>query len=311
MLKNKTVKLLSVILALTFFLTGCEFLNEVNSSSQQAQSPPAQSEEYLIGEFLDVDQADCQLFYLPDGKILLVDAGNRGDGDEIVAYLKNKGISKIDYLVATHPHADHIGGISDVIDSFEIGKIFMPRVAENDIPTTQTYEDFLLSVGRKGLSLTAAKAGNTLFEGDDYKAECFSPAGDDYDDLNHYSVTIKLTYGIHSFLLTGDAEKINENEMMSAGYNLDCDVLKIGHHGSDSSSSKKFLEKVSPQYAVISCGEDNKYGHPHSETLNTLSNQKGLKAVYRTDIDNTIIIKVDGKTENGIEITKQNPTVVD
>ncbi len=272
---------------------------------------PATGENLLVAEFLDVDQADCELIFLPDGKILLIDAGNRGDGEEIVAYLKGKNISKIDYVVATHPHADHIGGMSDVIDSFEIGKIFVPRVASSDVPTTKTYEDFLTSVQNKGLKLSAAKAGTTLFEGADYKADCFAPCSEDYKELNDYSVVIKLSYGIHSFLFTGDAEILSENEMLNAGYNLNSDVIKLGHHGSHSSSSEDFLKAVSPRYAVISCGEGNDYGHPHDETINTLSNLKGTPKTFRTDLDKTIIFKADGKTENGIIFSTKHDTVVE
>lgn len=272
---------------------------------------PATGENLLVAEFLDVDQADCELIFLPDGKILLIDAGNRGDGEEIVAYLKGKNISKIDYVVATHPHADHIGGMSDVIDSFEIGKIFVPRVASSDVPTTKTYEDFLTSVQNKGLKLSAAKAGTTLFEGADYKADCFAPCSEDYKELNDYSVVIKLSYGIHSFLFTGDAEILSENEMLNAGYNLNSDVIKLGHHGSHSSSSEEFLKAVSPRYAVISCGEGNDYGHPHDETINTLSNLKGAPKTLRTDLDKTIIFKADGKTENGIIFSTKHDTVVE
>lgn len=272
---------------------------------------PATGENLLVAEFLDVDQADCELIFLPDGKILLIDAGNRGDGEEIVSYLKGKNISKIDYVVATHPHADHIGGMSDVIDSFEIGKIFVPRVASSDVPTTKTYEDFLTSVQNKGLKLSAAKAGTTLFEGADYKADCFAPCSDDYKEINDYSVVIKLSYGIHSFLFTGDAEILSENEMLNAGYNLNSDVIKLGHHGSHSSSSEEFLKAVSPSYAVISCGEGNDYDHPHDETLEALANLNGPPKTLRTDLDKTIIFKADGKTENGIIFSTKHDTVVE
>lgn len=313
MAKIRNKKSLSAIVTIVIFLIAAWQIIPKFATTKTPSTPstPAANDNLLVGEFLDVDQADCELFYLPDGKITLIDAGNRGDGDEITNYLKSKNIKKIDYLIATHPHADHIGGISEVINSFEIGKIFIPRVAEDDIPTSKTYEDFLLSVQNKGLKLTAAKAGSTLFEGEDYKAECFSPSGTNYDNLNHYSVTVKLSYGVHSFLLTGDAEAINETEMLKAGYNIDCDILKVGHHGSSSSSSVNFLKAVSPEYAVISCGSDNSYGHPHTETMQALKNLQGLEKIYRTDLDKTIIITADGKTENGIEIKTQNPTVVE
>ena len=312
--KKHSSTLSSLIMGVVIFLILWQVVTRFVPITQKNTSPTSQaatSDNLLIAEFLDVDQADCELIYLPDGKVLLIDAGNRGDGDEIVAYLKGKDVSKIDYLVATHPHADHIGGMSDVVDAFEIGKIFVPRVASSDVPTTKTYEDFLLSVQNKGLKLSAAKAGATLFEGTDYKAECFAPCSEDYKELNDYSVVIKLSYGIHSFLFMGDAETLSEDEMLSAGYNLDSDVLKVGHHGSSSSSSKEFLNAVSPRYAIISCGEGNDYGHPHSETLNTLSNLGATPKLLRTDLDKTIIFKADGKTENGIIFSTKHDTVVE
>lgn len=310
--KSKKAPIISLIIIMAFvILWQCVTRFAPNTAVSSSSAPPAVSEGLLTAEFLDVDQADCGLFYLPDGKILLVDAGDRGDGEEIVAYLTGKDIEKIDYLVATHPHADHIGGMSDIVDSFEIGKIFAPKVAENDVPTSKTYEEFLTSVQNKGMKLNTAKPGTILFEGQDYKAECFAPNSADYNNLNDYSITLKLSFGIHSFLLTGDAEALSESEMLSAGFNLDSDVLKVGHHGSDSSSSLEFLNAVSPKYAVISCGEGNDYGHPHSETLEKFEKLEGTEKVFRTDRDNTIIFTADGKTPDGITFTINNPTVAE
>lgn len=313
MARRKTKTGLSFILVIILFLVvAWQVITRFTPNTEPTPSaPPASGDNMLVVEFLDVDQADCELFFLPDGKIMLIDAGNRGDGDEIVTYLKSKSIEKIDYLVATHPHADHIGGMSDIIDTFEIGQIFAPRVASDDVPTSKTYKEFLSSVQNKGMKLHSAKAGTTMFEGADYKAECFAPNSNDYDELNDYSITVKLSYGIHSFLFTGDAENLSEDEMLKAGYNLDCDVLKVGHHGSDSSSSEAFLRAVSPKYAVISCGEDNDYGHPHKETLDALKGLEGLEKTLRTDLDKTIIFTADGKTENGIRFSTKNPTVVE
>ncbi len=311
MSKRKSHKALSSIaVIIVLLLVAWQFITKYTSKTE-TPSAPASGDKLLVAEFLDVDQADCELFFLPDGKILLIDAGDRGDGDEIVDYLKAKSIEKIDYLIATHPHADHIGGMSDVVNSFEIGQIFAPKVASDDVPTSKTYEEFIASVKNKGMKLSRAKPGTTLFEGQDYKAECFAPNSDDYDELNDYSVAVKLSYGIHSFLLTGDAEALSEREMINAGFNLDSDVLKVGHHGSDSSSSDAFLRAVTPKYAVISCGEDNDYGHPHTETVNAFKRLHGLEKTLRTDIDKTVIFTADGKTENGIKFTTNHPTVVE
>ena len=306
---KKVKKSFSVILSLVVALiVAWQFLSDKfptqNTSSDTIL--PAESNGVLIASFLDVDQGDCEFFKLPDGKTLLIDAGNIGDGDEIVSFLKQNKIAKLDFVIATHPHADHIGGMSDVIDSFEIGQVFAPKIADADVPTTKTYENFLLSVQRKGLKITAAKQGTTLFSGEDYKAECFAPCSDNYESLNNYSVTVKLSYGIHSFLLTGDTERISEGEMLKNGYNLKSDVLKVAHHGSSTSTSKAFLNAVSPDFAVISCGEGNSYGHPHAETLKTL---KGI-TLLRTDLDKTIVFSADGKTKIGLTYTTNNPSVV-
>lgn len=296
--------IICVIISLSLFLQGCTKL-VINTTPDQVT--PATSDGSLVAEFLDVDQADSELIYLPDGKVMLIDAGNRGDGDEIVDYLKNKEVTKINYLIATHPHADHIGGMADVINAFEVEKIYAPRVAANDTPTSKTYEEFLLAVKGKNLKITAATPDhNPVILADDYKIHFFSPNNNDYDELNNYSITVKITYGIHSFLFMGDAENLSEDEMLKAGYDLDADVLKVGHHGSESSTGAKFLKAVSPSYAVISCGAGNKYNHPHKETLNALKSVK----VLRTDLDNTIIFIADGKTEQGIKFTTKNQTVV-
>lgn len=295
--------IISVIIALVLVWQG---VTRLVPNTTPSQVTPATTDGSLVAEFLDVDQADSELIYLPDGKVMLIDAGERGDGDEIVAYLKNKGITKINYLIATHPHSDHIGGMADVINAFEVEKIYAPKVAANDTPTSKTYEEFLLAVKGKNLKITTATPDyNPVILGDDYKIHFFSPKQSDYDELNNYSVTVKITYGIHSFLFMGDAEVLNENEMLDAGYDLKADVLKVGHHGSESSTATKFLKAVSPSYAVISCGAGNKYNHPHQKTLNALKSVK----VLRTDLDNTIIFWADGKTNQGIKFTTKNQTV--
>lgn len=315
MARRKNKKFISLIIVLILLAVAVwqtlDKTNILNLGATSSVPTPVTSDGKIIAEFLDVDQADCELITLPDGKLLLIDAGNRGDGDELVDYFKGRGIDGFDYVIATHPHADHIGGMCDIVDNFEIGKIVAPKIAAEDIPTSQTYKDFLTSVQKKSLKITAAKAGTTLFEGEDYKIECFAPCSTDYESINDYSVVVKITYGIHSFLFTGDAETLSETEMLDKGYPLDSDVLKVGHHGSDTSSSAEFLKAVSPEYAVISCGTDNSYGHPHDVTLKALSNLSGLKRTFRTDLDKTIIITADGKSDKGLTFTLNNPTVIE
>ena len=239
--------------------------------------------------FLDVGQADSILMQIPGGKNILVDAGNNADGALVIGYLEQIGIRKIDFLVGTHPHEDHIGGLDDVIKTFEIGKVFMPNITN----TTKTFEDVLLSLKAKNLKITTAKAGVSVLEQDNLKIYFIAPNSNNYEGLNNWSGVLRVQYGDTTFLLTGDAEQLSEKEMLASGTNLKADVLKIGHHGSSSSTSQKFLDEVSPKYAVITVGENNDYGHPHKTTLTKLS-KAGIK-LYRTDLNGTVVITSDGK----------------
>ena len=243
--------------------------------------------QYVSVHFIDVWQGDCQLIELPEGRTMLIDAGDNGTEDVIIEYIDELGIKKIDYLLATHPHADHIGGMAEIISHFDIGEIFMPRVQNN----TRTFEDMLEEIDKKGLTISSAYEGKVIFEYSGVKAEILSPKKDKtYEEMNNYSAVVKLTAGEKSFLFMGDAEKEIESEILN--YDIKADCLKVGHHGSSTSSGLEFLKKVSPEYAVISCGVDNDYGHPHKETMNSL--EKVAKKVLRTDKSGTIIIRCDG-----------------
>lgn len=266
----------------------------VNPFSQQSTPITADGSSMSVS-FMDVGQGDCTLISLPDGKYVLIDAANPGDGDNIVSYLSELGISKIDYVIATHPHADHIGGMAYIISNMEIGQVFAPKVAAEDVPTSKTYENFLNEIKANNIKLSAAKGSNVLFEGEGYRVECLAPNKDRYDGLNNYSIVVKIVHGENTLLFTGDAESEVEEELALKGYDLDCDLLKVGHHGSSSSSGAEFLEAVSPRYAVISCGRDNSYGHPHEETLSAFEKLEGLEMLYRTDLHKTVTAVSDGK----------------
>lgn len=254
----------------------------------EGSSKPANGQ--LKVHFIDVGQADSILVQVQGGRTMLVDAGNNGDGNLVVNYLKSQGVTNIDILIGSHPHEDHIGGLDTVINGLGVGSIYMPKVNN----TTKTFEDVLTAVKNKGLKVTTAAAGVQLDMGPGVKAEIFAPNGDKYEDLNDWSAVIKLTYGNTSFLLTGDAEAGSEKEMLGKGYNLKADVLKVGHHGSASSTSVDFLTKVNPKYAVISVGKDNDYGHPHKPTMQNLQ-ARGIP-VYRTDQNGTIVATSDGNS---------------
>lgn len=260
---------------------------EENKPVEQEGSTSESVNKKLKVHFIDVGQADSILIQTPDGKSMLIDAGNNADGQAVVSYLKGQGVSKIDILVGTHPHEDHIGGMDNVINSFEIGQIYMPKVSH----TTKTYEDVLTAISRKGLKITSPTPGSTFSLGE-VRFTILAPNSSTYEDMNDYSIVLKMEYGNTSFLFTGDAEQVSENEIIAKGYNLKADVLKVGHHGSSSSTSQAFLDKVSPKYAVIMVGSDNNYGHPHKETMDKLE-AKGIP-VYRTDENGTIVATSDG-----------------
>lgn len=248
--------------------------------------------------FFDVGQGDSELIRLPGGENILIDAGTSSTEDELVGELRSLGAETLDLVVATHPHADHIGGMAAVIDAFDVRQVVMPRVSESDTPTTKTYENLLQSIADKGLTITPAEPGDELLSSGGAVLTVLAPNGEDYGDLNNYSVVLRLTYGEDSFLFTGDAEEASEEEMLSLDWPLTATVLKCGHHGSETSTSPAFLDAVSPQYAVISCGVDNDYGHPDAVTLEKL--EAAGAEVFRTDLQGTILASTEG---SGVTMT--------
>ncbi len=239
--------------------------------------------------FLDVGQGDSILIQFPNGRNMLVDAGGNDDASTVVNYLKKTGVVQVDYLVGTHPHEDHIGSMDTVIDNFQIGEVIMPKATT----TTRTFRDVLEAIDRKGLQIRPAKAGTSILEDGLLSAKILAPCGDDYVKLNNYSVVIKVTYGEVSFLLLGDAEALSEKEILESGAGIKADVLKVGHHGSNSSTSAPYLKSVGPRYAVISVGYGNDYQHPHQVVLNRL--KKGGIEVLRTDERGTVLFTTNGK----------------
>ncbi len=235
--------------------------------------------------FLDVGNADCSVVQMEDGTNLVIDAGTRDQADNILFTLRKKGIEKIDFLIATHPHSDHIGSMEEIMDVIQVDKVVLPSV----VHTSKLYEDMLEKIKEQGIPAVRAEAGVVLKETEKYSLKLVAPQkGQDYESLNDYSAVLHVTYGKTRFLFTGDAEELSEKEMLA--YDIRADVLKVGHHGSKTSSSKAFIAKVNPRIAVISCDEKNDYGHPHKETLATLQEAQ----IYRTDEDGDITIHTDG-----------------
>lgn len=243
---------------------------------------------------LDVGQGDSILI-TNNNKTMLIDASTNEMGSRVVKYLNDLGIKKIDYLVGTHPHEDHIGGLDNVIKNFDIGTIYMPKVQTN----TKTFEDVLDAINEKGLKITSPEVGYKFNVGNAVceVMNCGTGTSEEKSNLNLSSIVIRMTYGEQSFLFMGDAETKNEEARSWPQTN----VLKVGHHGSNTSSSQSFLDQVKPQIAVISVGKGNKYGHPKQVILDRL-NKMGIK-IYRTDESGTIKITCDGK-ENKVEFVK-------
>lgn len=240
----------------------------------------------VTSHYIDVGQGDSIFIELPNNECMLIDAGEKDYSNKVVSYIKQLGYKKIDYLVGTHPHSDHIGGLKLVVNSFDIGSIYMPKVSTN----TPTYVNLLKTIDSKGLTIKNGKAGVNIVNNDGYKIDIIAPNSDYYEEINDYSIVIKLIYKDISFLYMGDAEKYSENEIKS---DVKADIIKVGHHGSLSSSSLAFIKKVMPSYAIIQVGIDNSYGHPNKNILNRF-NLLGSK-IYRTDLNGNIVIATDGK----------------
>lgn len=243
--------------------------------------------------FIDVGQGDSTLI-ISNGKTILIDAGENDKGKVVIDYLKKLKINKIDLLVATHPHSDHIGGMDTVIKEFEIEKIVMPKLSDSLVPTTRTYTDMLSEIAAKGLKITPSKPGLEYTLGDG-TLSIIGP-NSEFNDLNDTSIVAKFVYGDYSFMFTGDMEKPSEKDLLNSKAEIKSDVLKVAHHGSSTSTHKAFYQAVDPDYCIISVGDGNKYNHPSKSTLTTIA-LNGAK-YYRTDYSGSVVFKIaDGKLD--------------
>ncbi|MEE0874007.1 MAG: ComEC/Rec2 family competence protein [Ruminococcus sp.] len=270
---------LALILALISFCS-CDPFELLNAYSKAGK---------LICHYLDVGQGDSIFIELPNKKTMLIDSGENYHGEGIVKYMTREGHSRIDYLIATHPHSDHIGSMAYIVRHFDVSSVCMPKVSTN----SRLYEDLLKAIKSKKLKVTSGKAGVNLFTDDEYrlKADIVAPSKLDKENLNNSSLMIRLTYRDSSFLFTGDAEK-PELASISEKTDISADVLKVGHHGSSNATTKAFLERVEPKLAVISVGKNNDYGHPHKNVLKLLKNIGS--EIHRTDKEGTVRISTDG-----------------
>lgn len=295
-LRKKLISVAIVVVALCCILV--EYGDELGLPNWQDvlsgvglsdNAPPA--EGTLEVHVIDVGNADALLVRQED-KAMLIDAGERGDGDEILDYLSSRGVERLDLVIATHPHADHIGGMADVIREVEIGEFLIAYMPEKETPTTAVYLDMLEALVDRDVTVTEAVAGDIYALGT-AELTVLAPLTED-DDPNAMSVVTRLSFGENRFLFMGDAEREVEHQILQSGRPVSADVLKVGHHGSNTGTHDKFLERVSPDYAILTCGEGNSYGHPHREVVAKL--KEASVATYRSDLHGHIVFVSDGKS---------------
>lgn len=280
---NKTILILLILIGISYINE--ELVKKENTSYAMKETlSKDSSNNNLEIYYFDVGQADSILIKEKNTNIL-IDAGNNEDGENLVNYLKNDlNIDKLNMIIGTHPHEDHIGGLDNIIDSFDINTILMP----NATSTSKTFESVLNSIENKNYKITIPKIGEE-FNYDNIKLKVIY-TGTNEKDLNNSSIVLKLTYFNNKFLFTGDATSKVEKKLLNK--DIESDVLKIGHHGSEYSTTNDFLDKVNPKYAIIEVGKNNTYKHPKQTTLDKL-NAKNIK-IYRTDLDGTIKLTSDG-----------------
>ena len=290
MKKNKTlISFLSFAAIILYTLLSND---EITIEKQENKKTDSNNTDVVKVEYIDVGQADAILIE-NNKKYMLIDAGNNEDGDLLVNYFKDKNITDFEYVVATHPHEDHIGGMDNIIKNFNIKNYYMPDC----YTTTKTFEELLDALEEKNLSFETPDIDSEFLLGDALFKVLYT--GTDKRDLNNTSIVLRMTYKDVSFMFTGDATNVTEKKILAK--DLQSDVLKVGHHGSQYSTSDEFLDKVNPKYAIISVGTGNVYDHPKDITLNKL---KGIE-VHRTDKEGTIRVISDGKNID-IETFKTN-----
>ena len=285
--RRKWLKFGLVLAVLTLLTVFRDHLpRELTDALSEYTSGAFQEGSGLEVHYLDVGQGDCTLI-LCDGHAMLIDAGDNDKGTAVQSYLESQGVTELDYVIGTHPDADHIGGLDVILYKFDCQTVLMPDFEKD----TRTYDDVIQTMKQKCYENTSPRTGET-FELGSAVFTIVAPNGEYGDNANDYSIGILLQHGGNRFLFTGDAEEASEADMLENGMDLKADVFKAAHHGSRTANTEEFLNAVDPDYMVISCGQDNSYGHPHAEVMNRLRIM-GI-SVFRTDEQGTIVAHSDG-----------------
>ncbi len=287
------IDLLAIVLTL-LQAAGLLSVDDVLIKLGLADKPAVNAETEI--HFIDVGQADCTLV-LSQGKAMLIDSGDMDRTDKVMQYLLDHGVRKLDAVIVTHPHSDHMGEMSDILERFEVGSFYMPSFPEELTPTTYCYESMLDALDKKGLAILDPD-GKSFVLGS-CKVQLYAARGE-YDDLNNYSAVVRIEDGANTFLVTGDCSFAEEKELAERGCDLSAKVLRVGHHGSATASGERFLSLVSPRYCVISCSVDNDYGHPEQTTLKRL--RKYTNKIFCTSTCGTVVFYSDGE---GLDVRKE------
>lgn len=277
-------RLTALILLLAVLLAGCSFLDPLVTVPNTGA--PTASADTLTVHFIDVGQADCALLEC-DGKFMLIDGGNVEDSSLVVSYLQKQGVEELEAVICSHAHEDHVGGLPGVLAVFPTKAVYAPTRTYS----SNCFDDFVYYTDQQGLTITIPKPGDALTLGST-TATVLGPV-ESYSETNNTSIVLMVQFGENKFLFTGDMETDAENDLLDAGKKVKADLLKVGHHGSNTSTGYRFLYEVDPAFAVISCGRDNSYGHPHDEPMSRLRDAD--VTIYRTDEMGTVIAVSDGK----------------
>lgn len=273
-------RLIGLLVAMLLVLTGC---------TEVTETTPAVAGKEMSVHFIDVGQGDSILIKAPNGKTMLIDGGVKSAGKTVVDYLRTQGVTKLDYVVATHPDADHIGGLIAVLNSISIKEF----IDSGKVHTSQTYEEMLTLINDKNIRYTVPKAGDTLALDPTVLVDVVA-SDENASDNNEASIVLRVAYQNISFLLMGDAGHAIEEQLIQDGVDVEATILKAGHHGSNTSSSLPFIQAVCPLATILSYGQDNKYGHPHAEVVDAVT-QVGSE-IYGTAESGMIVVKTDGVT---------------